>query len=161
MSEGDITILVAGRPIPQPRPRCVCVKNKPRIYHSGKAIEEWRRKVRAAIVSMKLETITGPVNVRATFNLMRPLNHYEGRNQTCRIIKSSFPVFHVSKPDLDNLIKPVLDEMKLAKLIKDDSQLVKIEATKSWCKNSPNCILTIRDLEKYYDFENTKEGGRG
>lgn len=48
----------------------------------------------------------------------------------CRLCKPSAvifwsPLFHVSKPDLDNLEKSVMDGLQLSEAIRDDSQVIR------------------------------------
>lgn len=143
-----ITVVVAGQPEPQPRPRCTCVGGNPHIYHTGRLIAAWRRKVRAAILNTKWARVWKPIEIVMDFNIKRPRSHFRSGKYS-HLVRSEAPTYHTSGGyDLDNLIKPVLDEMKLAEMIKDDSQAIKITATKHWVSQSPSCVFSLIELSE-------------
>jgi Holliday junction resolvase RusA-like endonuclease len=68
------------------------------------------------------EPITEPLEVDMTFYCSRPKSHKRMKN----------PPAYPRRGDLDNMIKFVLDALN-GKLYEDDSQIVKITATKCYC----------------------------
>lgn len=145
-SNQTVTVLVAGQPIPQPRPRCTCVDGRPRIYHDHKKVKEWRRKIHAAILNTEWRRISGPIEISMDFNIKRPRSHFRTGKHS-HLVRTAAPKHHTDGGyDLDNLVKPVWDEMKRAEMIKDDSQAIKVTATKRWVSQSPSCVFSVIEL---------------
>jgi len=63
------------------------------------------------------------VFIELTFIYQRPKSLFRKKDPAERIFKPT-------KPDIDNLAKAVLDALQDAKIIKDDSQVVGLTATK-------------------------------
>lgn len=126
-----ITIEVAGLPAPQGSKRHV---GNGRMIEMSKAVAPWREAVRAETQramdgTMPLE---GALEVRINFWLPRP---------------ASAPrrVTHPAKrPDLDKLIRAVLDGLTAGGAWKDDGQVVTLLATKRFADGSgPGCSIQI------------------
>lgn len=81
--------------------------------------------------------ISGPVKISVTFWIQRPKSHFRKFG-----LKASAPDQHVQKPDVDNLIKAVLDGMNGIAWA-DDTQVVQVEARKAWCDFDPNTFVEI------------------
>ena len=83
---------------------------------------------------------TGVIYLTAWFCMKRPKSHYgTGKNQ--RKLKSSAPFWHTSKPDVDNLLKFVMDALNKV-FWKDDSQVVSVIAQKRY-DEKPRTIIQI------------------
>jgi len=65
----------------------------------------------------KGKTIEEPVFIEIQFVFLRPNSLMRKKDPSERILKGT-------KPDLDNLVKAVLDGLQDAKVLKDDSQVV-------------------------------------
>lgn len=116
-------------PAPEPRPRA----SGSRIYVPPSA-DEWKDEVRAeakyALLTSGDESLPSPdtpIAAFAEFRMPRPKSHYRtGRN--AHLLKDSAPLFPLSTPDLDNLIKATWDALgpwaKLPGLCWDDDSLV-------------------------------------
>jgi Holliday junction resolvase RusA-like endonuclease len=76
------------------------------------------------------EPIRGAISITMTFYFARPRSHY-GTGKNADKIKLSAPDEKTTKPDLDNLIKFVLDAMNGIVFL-DDSQITHIEADKNY-----------------------------
>jgi Holliday junction resolvase RusA-like endonuclease len=48
-----------------------------------------------------------------------------------------------TRPDIDNLIKAVLDGLNMAGIWRDDAQIAILRASKTW-SDSPRTVVTIR-----------------
>jgi Holliday junction resolvase RusA-like endonuclease len=111
-------VTVLGEPKAQPRPR----KGKHGNFYSNTAdIEAWKQNIQVFLHMSKHnkpEMITAPITIKLFFYF-----HKDG-------IVGNKP--HISKPDTDNLIKPVLDSLKDFQVYKDDSQVYRIFAQKYW-----------------------------
>jgi len=65
-----------------------------------------------------------------SFNFARPKGHY-GTGKNSKFMKDNAPDFHTQIPDIDNLIKFVLDACN-KHLYVDDKLVVDVNASKNW-----------------------------
>jgi len=72
------------------------------------------------------ETLRGPVKVSMTFCHKRPQRLNRKKDTVARIPKTT-------KPDIDNMIKMVLDVLTKAKIWNDDNQVVCVTAEDWYC----------------------------
>ena len=68
----------------------------------------------------------GPVRVALDFTFARPKGHTGKRG-----LLPSAPTAHTQKPDIDKVIRPVLDGLTRV-VYADDSQVVSVVASKAW-----------------------------
>jgi crossover junction endodeoxyribonuclease RusA len=88
--------------------------------------------------------LAGPVALLAVFSLPRPKGHYRtGRN--AHLLKESAPNFPAGRPDLDKLLRALLDGLTAGGAWLDDSQVAQLAATKEW--GQPGCRIEIEQLE--------------
>ena len=117
--------------VPKPCPR-------PRVTRSGhsfmpKEYTEWKKRfIQETTISLyehdkNFQTIDVPINIEIQFVFPRPqrLQHRE-------VPSTRIP--HASKPDIDNLIKSVLDGLVDAQIMRDDNLVSKITASKEYCE---------------------------
>jgi len=123
-----LTFTVPGTPVPQGSKRAFGNRV---VDSNSKALKPWR----ATITSVALEAnagadpISGPVEVQLVFTFPHPKTHFRtGKN--AGVLKDSAPQFVTVKPDLDKLIRAVLDGLTDAQIFRDDSQVVSLEAIK-------------------------------
>ena len=108
------SLIVLSEPKAQPRPR----KGKYGNFYSNPAdIEAWK------------ETIKTPIIVKLWFYFHRDNNI--GNDP------------HTAKPDIDNLVKPVLDALKGIEVFKDDGQVYKVFAQKYWTHGKSGMKLVV------------------
>lgn len=70
----------------------------------------------------------GPVRVYVNFTFPRPKSHYTGKGAL-----SSSATFHKStKPDLDKLVRALLDALTDAQVFRDDGQVAYVSAQKHY-----------------------------
>ena len=69
-----------------------------------------------------------PLDLLVSFVFPRPTSHY-GTGRNAGKLKASAPAFHVTKPDLDNCLKLVLDALNGVFFL-DDRQIMHINAYK-------------------------------
>jgi Holliday junction resolvase RusA-like endonuclease len=72
--------------------------------------------------------LEGAISVSMIFHMPRPKSHYRSGRYS-HLLKESAPTLHVSKPDIDNLVKFYLDAMT-GSFWKDDSSVCTVEASK-------------------------------
>ena len=119
-------------------------------------LRPWESRVRdAASEAMKAANINptiGPVAVTASFHFRRPASHYRsGKN--AHLLKPHAPVFHTNKPDLDKLMRAVLDALTGVVYL-DDSQVFAHEVnhlgpSKSWRahrEDAPGAFVEVEFL---------------
>ena len=148
-----MTFFIHGDPKGQPRPRAFArkmgAKYVARVYDSDVA-DDWKRAVDAAILkSCREKQFTTddktPFEVVMTFWMRRPKSHFNAQG----LIKLTSPIRHAQKPDVDNLVKLVLDRITRSKLIwRDDSQVAYLTVAKYWADKDENvgCNLTLQPL---------------
>ncbi len=141
-----ITIRVAGVPAPQGSKRHV---GGGRMVESSRAVGPWREAVRAETQRV-IEATADPhylapfgVQVTVKFTLPRPQGHY-GTGSHATTIRPSAPRWPHRKPDLDKLIRAVLDGITQGGAIADDAQVVRIAAQKTY--GTPGAVITIEEL---------------
>lgn len=120
---------VPGTPVPKGSLRHV---GGGRLIESAKGLADWRKAIAdAALHAGCVETITGPVWVEAHFYLPRPLAHFVANDRE-RPVKVTAPKYPTRKPDLDKLVRAVLDAITDAGLWKDDAQVSWVRASKDY-----------------------------
>lgn len=88
----------------------------------------------------------GPVSVMLTFVMPRPKSHFRTNGQ---INPKYADVRHTKKPDADNMLKAVKDELEQIGYYKNDSQIWRIHAEKTWADLGQRSGMNITvELEK-------------
>lgn len=115
-----LKFIVYGNPIPKARPRMTKTGH---VYTPAttKAFEFLVQQVWNGQRGKKL--ITGPIGIYILFVLPKP-----------KSVKNR--LYPVVKPDLDNLVKSVLDGLN-GFAYKDDCQIIDISAAKRYCGDHP------------------------
>jgi Holliday junction resolvase RusA-like endonuclease len=91
---------------------------------AGEAMQSYGESVRPAREG-------APVRVEATFYLQRPKSHY-GTGRNANVVKASAPAYPVGRPDVDKLLRALLDALTNT-VVADDSQVVEVLARKVYC----------------------------
>jgi len=135
----SLTITVFGRPAPQGSKRYVGGNRAQggRFIEASKYLPAWRKAITiAAITEIEKETWakdTNPIAIEVTFYLERPA--------TIPVAKRPWPI---KPPDLDKLLRGVLDGLTDAGVWDDDGQVVKITAWKVYADTrDPGCEITV------------------
>ena len=76
--------------------------------------------------------LEGAISVSMVFSMPRPKSHYR-TGRYSHLLKNTAPSLHISRPDLDNIVKFYLDAMT-GIFWKDDASVCTIEASKSYSK---------------------------
>ena len=121
------TLWVPGDPVPKGSKRGVTYTRADghlgvRLIESSKAYPAWRDQVAADLDAARLRhrwpVLTGPVSVHLSFYLHKPK-------------RPKHPVFPITKPDIDKLVRAVCDGLT-TRLVVDDSQIVELLAFKRY-----------------------------
>lgn len=121
LNMSEYEFIVPGKPYPLKRPR--------RASFGGMFDPKDNVQAKAAVAQIARlyikRPMEGPVVLCATFLFERPKSHY-GKS-----LKASAPIFHTQRPDVDNLIKTVLDGLN-GIAWNDDAQVVEVSGKKAW-----------------------------
>jgi len=120
----EVRFRVDGTPVAQPRPRVSVRNGVPRGYVPAKhPIHSYRDAVAIAAARAGLTHQTGKVRVSMFFLFPRPQSHYTRSGA----VKDDAPI--LPRPDIDNLVKGVLDA--LAPWF-DDKLVANANVVKDW-----------------------------
>lgn len=124
-----VSFFVAGVPAPQGSTRAFVVKGTTTrgyhavVTHANRNTKDWRQRIATEAQKVGGGCTENPVEVSLRFVMPRP---------------KSLPkkvVYHTKKPDLDKLVRACLDGVT-GILIKDDSQVWALTATKRYAQES-------------------------
>lgn len=102
------------------------------LVESSKRVKPWRTDVRETALRHFTAPLTGPVDVHLHFTFPRPKSHFGTGRNAGRVKQAAPPRYaHTQRPDLDKLIRAVLDALT-GVAWRDDSQVVGLTATKRW-----------------------------
>lgn len=144
--DDDLALMVRvyGIPAPQGSKRHV---GGGRMIESSKKVGPWREAVKAAVLAAtgrRPTTLDGPVEIVMKFIMPRPKSHL-GTGRNAGRVRDSAPAVPTTKPDLDKLIRSTLDSLTDVGVLRDDAQVVRIEAWKvySWSQEPPGATLHV------------------
>jgi len=134
-----ITFEVIGIPKPQARPRVFV--NKGKVFaHSPKT--SYFESVKTNAYEQRIKTnrqLSGALELNIFFELPYPKSMSKK--------KRTENVFVITRPDIDNYIKAVMDAINNSGLWIDDSQVVGLKASKYYTSGIPKTIIKITELE--------------
>ncbi len=130
-----ISITVFGNAVPKGRPR-VALRGKHPVVYTPTKTREWEQLIKLAAAGKVKKLITGPIDLYVAFFLPRP---------------KTLPkkvVHHTKRPDLDNLVKAVMDALN-GVVWRDDSQVVEKYACKYYVyEMRPHVTIDILEMEE-------------
>jgi len=117
------------------------------LRHSNHAkLKPWRAQIISTLVNSKPHdwNPAAPLSVTATFRLARPSSHF-GTGRNASTLKPSAPDHHITKSDLDKLLRSVFDSIEQSGLARGDQQVCSVNAAKRYCvgNESPGLLLTL------------------
>jgi Holliday junction resolvase RusA-like endonuclease len=140
-------LFVPGRPVPQGSKTAFVSKStgKPIVVDKDVRLPQWRMKITAHAIEAQAEwmhtrpdvalPLRGPIGMTVAFYMNRPLGHF-GTGRNAGTLKPSAPTHPASMPDLDKLLRAVLDGLTDAQVWKDDGQVVWIQTTKTYADDT-------------------------
>ena len=127
-----MTLVIHGKPAPQPRVRAYRRGNHTGVYTPNTA-DAWKGQIILAASLYRGQFTTGPLRLEVEFYLPRPQAHKHDDYVTI-------------KPDLDNLLKSTMDALSDAGVWHDDAQVAAIVSTKRY-ESANQAIGAIIRLE--------------
>jgi Holliday junction resolvase RusA-like endonuclease len=132
----DVTFTVHDMPRPQGSKRHV--GNGVLVESGGEQLRSWREACKQAARDALPDAHTphdGPVKVHATFYLPRPQSHHRtGLNS--HLLRDRAPAYPHRTPDLDKLLRSLLDSCTAAGVWTDDARVVRISTSKQYCDHT-------------------------
>lgn len=134
-----ISFFVNGIPVPQGSKKAWLNKNTGRVMMVEDQRDrhaDWRYHVTAVAQQARadhglIEPLVGPVSVVLTFYFARLLGHY-GTGGNAQVLKADAPDYPAKPPDIDKLMRAILDALTDARVWLDDSQVVSATVRKRW-----------------------------
>lgn len=142
-----LNIVVPGVPESQGSARAFVVAGKARITTSNKKLTSWRRDaivaVREAMREQNWERVE-QCSIEAEFVFPRPQSHY-GSGSNAGQLKPNAPSAKTTKPDIDKLIRAVLDALDGAGLYQGDERVVQITCRKRYVHQGegPRAVVAV------------------
>lgn len=135
-----ITLTIYGEPIAKGRPRFAMRGKYPIAYTPAKTRKAEQDIIKQILPYRPKEPLTTPIDITIYFYLPIP------KGKSKKFIKEAllFKILPDKKPDIDNLIKTILDSLNTI-FFKDDKQIVVLHAGK-WYSDNPRTEITIREL---------------
>tara|TARA_Y100000310_G_C20401695_1_gene677713 strand:+ start:359 stop:769 length:411 start_codon:yes stop_codon:yes gene_type:complete len=135
-----ISFTIPGKPKPLKRHRST------KFGHMYDPSSKDKKQIWLQIAKFKPRTpLAGDIMVKLIFHMPRPLNHYRAGKYK-HLLKDNMPENHSIKPDLDNLVKLILDTISgKDRIICDDSQICMLQAEKLY-DEEPRTEVIIEEL---------------
>jgi Holliday junction resolvase RusA-like endonuclease len=139
---------VPGIPVAKGSLRVVPVKKKSGQlgvkFIPFQRLVEWQAAIRFEASRFTATNLpwTGPVDLHVSFRFPRPKSHFKVIEPNFPVLKTDAPLFVVRRPDLDKLMRSVLDSIT-GVLIKDDSQVVSFQAVKKYANINGRPGVTV------------------
>lgn len=127
----SLCVFVEGIPVQQPRIKAAIRGGKVHVYTPSDA-KTWKKQVTLAILKSPdfTQVDSGPITMSCNFILPRPAGHYDPIGNLRSQYRDS--TYCYVKPDLDNLLKAVMDAISESGLWHDDSQVQIITTSKHY-----------------------------
>lgn len=140
---------IPGEPCAKGRPRIAVVAGHARAYTPAKTAN-YEGVVATFALKAKAESkwdedaAASPIRVMVTAMFSRPkrlLERFKKTNALRHACEGRMP--HASRPDLDNVVKAVLDGLNRCGIWRDDSQVVSIEASKWYAATNEDAHVWV------------------
>jgi len=139
--------MTVGIPAPQGSKRHV---GNGIMIEQSTSLPAWRNQliydIKKAARGVKFE---GGINVTLDFRFPRLKSHYR-TGKYSHILRDDAPLYKITKPDIDKIIRAVMDSMTLSGVIKDDANCYLIMSRKMYCNpdEQPGVFGIIADTQK-------------
>jgi Holliday junction resolvase RusA-like endonuclease len=134
------SFVIKTKPIPKERPFFSMINAKPVVFTPKRTHEFEQLVCSVAKQYTPPQPLEGSIHIDIKFYFNPPKKQIKKNSGSFEGVPKS------SRPDLDNLIKSILDGLSSSGFWKDDSQISKIIAEKMWTDKEPRIEITISDL---------------
>lgn len=125
---------VPGIPVAKARPRVTMIGGRARAYTPKKSAD-WEREIQKHV---RMQPLQGPLIMTIVCHL--PIPKSWSKKKHAQAVSGS--VFPVSKPDVDNYAKSVMDALNGIAYF-DDSQVVTLTCQKQYSADEPGLMIEI------------------
>lgn len=140
-----VRFFVPGVPIPKGSAKAFVVGKRAVVTHDNAKTKPWQRSIAAEARGVAPGLLDGAVRVELWFSMPRPKSHGKpGRK--------SWAAEHVTRPDLDKLVRTVLDALT-GIVWADDSQVVEVAARKCYADDSGERPAGVYISVRLYDAD--------
>ena len=129
------TLTVPGRPYPQGSLRSFRTKSGATVTPQKPTVLTYRSDIRAAWGEP--DPVEGPVHVHVEFRFARPKSHFNKKG-----LKPDAPDAHAQSPDIDKLLRSVLDALTEYAYL-DDKQVNVLTSGRIWWDKNET-VITVR-----------------
>lgn len=143
-----VEIRVVGKPVQKGSMRAFVRGGRAIVTHDSKATKPWQSAVAdsAAAAMGDRRPFDGSVSVYVGFLMPRPSGHLSTSKRRAGMPRPSAPTRPCRQPDLDKLLRCVLDALE-GVVVTNDSRVVDIRANKHYADGCPpGCILQVTKL---------------
>ena len=137
-----VQFIVPGEPVGQPRHRVSTIGGRGRLYlPKSHPVHAYKAAIRAAFIGAagRWRTITGPVRLSVYCRFQIPASWSNKKAQ------QHDTNFHCGKPDADNVLKAIEDELTDCGAWTDDKQVALVFISKRW-SHGPSTEITIEEI---------------
>jgi crossover junction endodeoxyribonuclease RusA len=127
LTGNDVAFFCAGIPAPKGSTRSFMARGRIVTKNANERTKPWQSAIGWSAAQAGLTPAGGPVSLAMTFYMPRPKGHHRANGE----VKPSAPAKPDRKPDLDKLVRCVLDALTGIAYV-DDSQVSDIRAHKAW-----------------------------
>lgn len=148
-----LTVVVRGEPIPQGSKVGGRTKTgRSYVRDDNPRLKPWRAKVTeaaqiAATRAGHVRWDTEPIRVAMTFVHPRPATHYVSAKRH-RPLKPTAPDYVTTTPDLDKLVRAILDAFTVAGVWRDDSQVALLSFVQHRYGPDPGVVIEARPIPR-------------
>lgn len=139
-----ITFTVYGRPQQMGSKRAFVRGNRAIITDdNSEKRKQWANAVSTAAAEAmdRRKLIDGPVRVSVGFHFRRPKLHY-GTGRNAAQLKASAPRYHAQTPDVDKLIRCLLDALT-GIVFRDDCLVHLMTVQRNWTEQQERAVVSI------------------
>lgn len=121
-------VFVPGLPMPQGSKRAMRHRSSGKLIllDDNAGLKVWRQAVTAAWACEGLPMVVGPVGVCLVFVMPRPAGHW-GTGSRAGVLRPSAPEWPAVKPDVDKLVRAMLDGLTEGGAFEDDARVVQLQ----------------------------------
>jgi Holliday junction resolvase RusA-like endonuclease len=137
MQSWQFDCVIPGAPIGKGRPRATKMGNHVRLY-TPKRTADWER---SSALIMRNAWMSAPSDALCKAEIVAVFPRPK------RLLRKKDPehrLWHGSKPDIDNVCKSVLDSLVMGGVIRDDTQVVFLNARSVYASKSEGPCVEVR-----------------